>query len=86
MEHLLDDKTSLTKLIQILFGTLGIFQFFFDGCRPYKCLDVEVKKAGFASVDAKRFRLDLKEGVPAGCWAVFIAAPHFYGVATTASK
>jgi SAM-dependent methyltransferase len=86
MEHVIDDKLSFIKVIQILAGSLGIFQFCFDGCRPDKDIPTEIKKAGFAAVDAKRFPLDLKDGVPKGMWAVYVSQPHYSGVATTAPE
>lgn len=83
MEHVLDDKPiSIIKVFQILGSRLGIFQFLFDGCRTDKDLQTELNKAGFAAVDAKRFRLDLSEGVPLELSGVYLIIPHLYGTAT----
>ncbi|CAL8101046.1 unnamed protein product [Orchesella dallaii] len=85
MEHVIDPQMSSIKILQILFGTLGICQFLFDGCRPDKDIKKELEKGGFASVDVKRFRLDLKEGVPLAFSGVYLIQPHIYGTATTAT-
>lgn len=83
MEHVIDDKpVSLIKVVQILASRLGIVQFLFDGCRTDKDLKHELNKAGFASVNAKRFRLDLSEGVPLAFSGVYLIIPHLYGTAT----
>lgn len=83
MEHVVDDRMSMIRILQHLGGSLGFFQFLFDGCRPDKDIESEIMKAGFASVDAKRFRLDLTSDVP--LWAVYFVEPHFFGVATTSA-
>jgi len=84
MEHVIDDTSLIIRFLQILGSKIGLFQLLFDGCRPDKDMEPVIKKAGFASVDMKRFRLDLKEGVPKGFWGVYMIEPHLWGVATTA--
>jgi len=81
MEHVLDDRTGITKLLQELAGSLGIFQFLFDGCRPDKDIETDIRKGGFASVETKRFRLDFTKG-PVPLYAVYLIKPHLMGVAT----
>ncbi len=81
MEHVIDDQPhSILKILQRLAGSLGIFPFLFDGCRPDKDLAGDLDKAGFKSVALKRFRLDLSDGAP--ILAVHLVVPHIYGVAT----
>ncbi len=81
MEHVIDDQShSILKILQRLAGGLGIFPFLVDGCRPDKDLARDLNKAGFKSVDLKRFRLDFSDGAPA--WALHLIVPHIYGFAT----
>lgn len=83
MEHVIDDKPiSLIKFLQILGSKLGVYQFLFDGCRTDKDLEKELHQGGFSAVDAKRFRLDLSEGVPLEFTAVHMITPHLFGTAT----
>ncbi|ODM92956.1 Methyltransferase-like protein 7A [Orchesella cincta] len=82
MEHVIDTSLSAIKIAQIIFGSLGIAQFLLDGCRPDKDIKKELEIGGFASVDVRRFRLDLKE-LPLAHSGTYLIQPHIYGTATT---
>jgi len=84
MEHVVDNKLSLIRIAQMISGITGICQFLFDGCRPDKDIQTDVSKAGFASTDIKRFRLDLSVVPPGISPAVYLIEPHIYGTATAA--
>ncbi|CAL8116783.1 unnamed protein product [Orchesella dallaii] len=84
MEHVIDPLSSLLKMTQVILGSFGVFQFFLDGCRPDKDIKRELEKGGFARVDAKPFRLNLKGGVPLDFALLYLIEPHIYGTATTA--
>ncbi|ODM96057.1 Methyltransferase-like protein 7A [Orchesella cincta] len=83
MEHILDPSTSFLKLIQIILGSLGIWQLLFDGCRLDKNIKKTLEKGGFAQVDVTNFRLNLDGGVPLAYSVLYLAKPHIYGTATT---
>ncbi|CAL8116545.1 unnamed protein product [Orchesella dallaii] len=84
MDHVIDPRPSLLKLTQVFLGSLGIFQLFLNGCRPDKDIKRELEKGGFAQLDAKQFRLNLKGGVPLRYSVLYFVLPHIYGSATTA--
>jgi ubiquinone/menaquinone biosynthesis C-methylase UbiE len=90
MEHVSDHKTSVTKIVQSIVGALKNFRIvriLFGEGRPDKDVEREIVKAGFKSVEGERFRLDqnVKRSMfTKHFWMMFLIAPQYCGVATTA--
>ena len=87
MEHIADDESSTMFLIQKFLMECGLWPFVFDGCNIDRATDEEMKKAGFAKIEATRYNLPINDSQP--FWfkiAMKIIRRHVMGIATKEGK